>query len=365
MLSGSEGERALTWGIRLARDLRWMDATGLGPSLGDGAAGLAVLFATLAATTGNPTYADVSERYVSLAADGLPDRLARRAVGLFSGVSGVAWAESVVSRLGGDAPAASQDVDELVCDLLGPDWGGPWELNNGLIGIGVYALERATTSPRLLELVLERLGGARSSGRSWEVGAGPFAADAARRADHDVEIGMAHGLAGLVAFSALAAGSGEALPLLSEATGVLLARHTVPSAPHRAGAPKWCSGDLGVAAALAVARPLLIHPEVPQALAAALGAATPVDTASGVGELGLCHGVAGVAHALQRLAVGNHREQAWDAAAAWGRHLVDRLDAGDRCAGPGFLTGTAGVALALVALATDVPPLWDRALLLS
>jgi lantibiotic modifying enzyme len=120
-----------------------------------------------------------------------------------------------------------------------------------------------------------------------------------------------------------------------------------------------------VAAALALARPLLPHPQIPQAIAAALGQVAPKDRSSGVVELGLSQGVAGVAHVLQRLAVGNQREQAWDAAAAWGRLLLDRLDDGDRCAEPGFLNGTAGVALALVAMATDVAPLWDRALLLS
>jgi hypothetical protein len=79
----------------------------------------------------------------------------------------------------------------------------------------------------------------------------------------------------------------------------------------------------------------------------------------------LCHGVAGVAHVLQRVAVGQHRRQAWVAAGDWGRALLDRLDGGERAAGPGLIDGAAGVVLSLLALATDVPPVWDRALLLS
>ena len=61
----------------------------------------------------------------------------------------------------------------------------------------------------------------------------------------------------------------------------------------------------------------------------------------------------------------NQRDQAWTDACIWGRALLDRLDAGTRPAGPGFLSGAAGVSLALLALATDVPPVWDRALLLA
>jgi lantibiotic modifying enzyme len=84
-----------------------------------------------------------------------------------------------------------------------------------------------------------------------------------------------------------------------------------------------------------------------------------------VKDLGLCHGVAGVAHVLHRLAVTNQSDQAWTAAGEWGRALLDRLDAGAPLAGPGFLNGSAGVSLTLLSLATDAPPVWDRALLLS
>jgi lantibiotic modifying enzyme len=103
---------------------------------------------------------------------------------------------------------------------------------------------------------------------------------------------------------------------------------------------------------------------VPQALSAALDA-IPAGRAHELAELGLCHGLAGVAHVLHRAAVAHQREQAWTEAGDWGRALLARLDAGDRPSGWGFQNGSAGVILALLALTTDVAPVWDRALLLS
>jgi hypothetical protein len=352
-LSGPDGERALTWALRLADELRWVDGTRLEPWLGDGAAGLAVLFATLSATTGDPGFVGPAERYVALVADRLTVRASHRP-GLFAGLSGVAWAESVVSRLQGDGPVGSEDVDELIVETLAGPWSGPLGLESGLAGIGVYGLERARTDPRVLDLVVAHL-----------AGAPPGLVTA---------LGMADGLAGITAFTALAARSGAAREVLSEVAGAILARQEsngarpacAPAPGAGAACPRsgWCDGDVGIAAALAVARPLLAHPQVPLALAAALDAVA-LTRPSEVAELGLCHGLAGVAHVLHRVAASKQRDQAWAGAALWGRALLDRLDAGTRPAGPGFLTGSAGVSLALLALATDNPPVWDRALLLA
>src|SRR5207302_334016 len=68
-LRGSDGERALQWALRIGDRLRWRDASQLDGSLASGAAGLAVLFATLAAVTGERRYDEPADRYISLAAD--------------------------------------------------------------------------------------------------------------------------------------------------------------------------------------------------------------------------------------------------------------------------------------------------------
>ena len=97
----------------------------------------------------------------------------------------------------------------------------------------------------------------------------------------------------------------------------------------------------------------------------------------------LCHGAAGVAHLFNRMfqATG----EAWLAQAArrWFAQVFQLQHSGSGIAGyqshvdsdatpggswrtePGLLTGTAGLALALLAAATEIEPEWDRALLLS
>jgi hypothetical protein len=99
-------------------------------------------------------------------------------------------------------------------------------------------------------------------------------------------------------------------------------------------------------------------------------------------DAGLCHGAAGLGHLFNRLyqATGDSRlreaSQFWfqrtlelrrpegsiAGFAAWGPGPDGSLNWTDD---PGFLTGAAGIALALLAAATAVEPAWDRALLVS
>lgn len=349
-LSGVDGERALEWAVRLAATLQWAPASSLDASLGGGAAGLAVLFAFLALTLGDRRYDESARRYLSLtgATEG-----GRIGLSLYRGLAGVCWAESLVGRLHGDAHAVSDDVDELFGEVLARSWPGPWGLARGLVGVGVYGLERGAASPRLMALVLDRLADARS---------------AAGRAPQDVgcprgELGMAHGLSGLVAFAALAAAAGRGTGLLTEVTGVMLAHAAAPR--RRDVRPAWCTGEVGAAAALALAGPFLSHPLVWQTLTRVLRGVPLNPQATGVNAIGICHGAAGVAHVLHRVSLATGSSRAWEATGAWARALLDRLDGGARCAQPGLLKGTAGVVLVLLSLASDVEPAWDRMLLLS
>lgn len=360
--------------------MRWADASHLPPALGDGAAGAAVFLATLAATTSETRFFEPAERYLALAAEGIASRLGDFGLGLYGGLTGVAWAETTMARLTGTTAPAGEDIDELLISMLGQRWPGPWELTAGLVGIGTYALDRMESTPALMALVIERLADVRSPSGAWVVDAAAlFGTHDHGRPDHYVDLGMAHGLAGLVAFLTLAAAAGcvTARPMLSEASGALLA-HQRPSAPAfpalvaDAGPvevpPRWCYGDIGVAGALALGAPLIAHPLVPQALTTILrwaGGEAASRAAAGMSELGLCHGLAGVSQTMHRVAAATGLAHAWEAAQAWGETLVDRLDNDAICDGPGFLTGASGVGLALLSLATDVMPLWDRALLLS
>ncbi len=378
-LSGAERERALALAITLADGLRWADARDLDASLASGAGGLALMFATMAHTLGDSRYDEPAERYLSLAADRAVHDLSSGGVGLYAGLTGVAWVEAAITRLRGYPAIDNEELDELLAQLLARPRTGPWELTAGLVGIGLYALEHAETNPGLLRLAIDRLCEARSPRGGWVVDSEAlFGSAGAGRPAFYLDLGMAHGLAGLVAFAALAARAGAdgAGDLLSEATGALLAHRLPPGSDAlfpalvdeqgpRTVPLRWCYGDLGVAAALSLAAPLLSHPLVPQAVSGVLDSVPLDPSMAGVDELGLCHGVAGVAHVLHRVAITTGSARAWEAASAWGRALIERVESGERAGGRGWLEGDAGLILALISLATDVAPCWDRALLLA
>ena len=103
---------------------------------------------------------------------------------------------------------------------------------------------------------------------------------------------------------------------------------------------------------------------------------------SSVIDAGICHGAAGVAHLFNRLYQATDDPVLAEAARRWIDEALAlrRLDEGiggfrswapneDKELGwrdePGFLTGAAGVGLALLAAATAVEPEWDRVLQVS
>ncbi|MDQ3958053.1 MAG: Lanthionine biosynthesis cyclase LanC, partial [Actinomycetota bacterium] len=104
--------------------------------------------------------------------------------------------------------------------------------------------------------------------------------------------------------------------------------------------------------------------------------------ASDVQGASLCHGAAGLAHLWARLWQTTRLDPLRDAAAYWVAAALDQRtsaeglagysvwdpsdeDGGGDVQGPGLLAGVAGVALALVAAATENEPCWDSHLLLS
>ncbi len=119
-----------------------------------------------------------------------------------------------------------------------------------------------------------------------------------------------------------------------------------------------------------------------EALAAARQAAGRREGELGVEDAGLCHGTAGLAHVFHRLFRDTGDETLREAALFWLRRTLemrqpglgpggfrraDYDEADQRCwtADPGFLTGAAGIGLALLAAISPVEPEWDRVMLLS
>ncbi|MFD5319199.1 lanthionine synthetase C family protein [Streptomyces sp. NPDC127098] len=279
----------------------------------------------------------------------------------------------------------------------------------GLTGYGAYLLRRDSGSPivravldycvRLTEPIThhgEILPG-------WWTETGPSGRPDGRFPGGHANMGMAHGIGGVLALLALAARKGVLVDRHHAALRTILAwtdnwreetssgpawpywltrgelcnGRLVPSAPRR---PTWCYGTAGLARAHQLAAIALGDTarqiDAENALVAAL---TDPGQLRATTDNGLCHGFAGLAHLATRTADDAHPA------------TVDRLRATipalmaavhppgadpthtaaalvrDEAQGPGLLDGAAGTALALLAPAIAAPPLsaWDTCLLIA
>jgi hypothetical protein len=178
---------------------------------------------------------------------------------------------------------------------------------------------------------------------------------------------LAHGVAGAIGALAILGGPRDLLH--GAVRFVLAARRLDGHMPWGVGgAPPpglarlaWCYGDAGTAVVLLRAADVLDDREVRTAgceLAALAARRAPED--AGVRDATLCHGAAGLVHLFGRLWQLTGDAACAQAARRWaGRALA--ADVPDR----GLLFGGEGVALALFTAAGEIPPDWDRPLLLS
>jgi hypothetical protein len=210
-----------------------------------------------------------------------------------------------------------------------------------------------------------------------------------------VDLGVAHGIAGVIPFLArvhrLGLAQQTVRPLLDGAVRWLLA-HMVdtpsgPTVPYfvadgvEPGPARsaWCYGDPGVAAALLLAARDAGEPAwAAAATGLAVRAAARPPGQTGVVDAGLCHGSAGLAHLFNRMYQMTAEPALADAARFWvertlelcsamapGRGVTLTEAARPAWKGPGLLEGAAGVALAMEAAGTTVEPVWDQMLLVS
>lgn len=352
--------------------------------LGEGAAGRALALDYL----GSPLLG-LKRPPASLSAEGLErDTAAGNDPTLFGGFTGVGWVVAHLERRSGVAPRRPlADVDEAVRAVVSRSpWDGGVDLISGLAGFGLYALERfpEPSAVPILEAVVERLEEAaepRDGGLTWWTS--PYLLPLERRAefpDGHFNLGLAHGVPGVVAFLGRIAAAGiavdAALRLLSGAVAWLLRqREKGPRGEFAKWAgpglspvfrDAWCYGDPGVAAALFLAgRSTGNTSWEREAIALATGAAARSPLASGVVSVDVCHGAAGLGHLFNRLWQASRDERLREAAAFWIGEAVRRLKEGEAADDLGFLQGTGGVALALLSAATQTEPEWDRVLLLS
>ena len=384
LLAGESAARALAAAEAIFHDLAADPAIAIGPGLNRGLAGLALFFAYYERTVGDARAGELAGLYLERAVAELAERPLPSA-GLYHGFTGVAWA--IEHLTGGEDEEEGEDVNEeidaaLLQILRRQPWRGEFDLLSGLVGWGVYALERrprpgAAAAAAVLALIVDRLGEhaeRRGQGVVWR-----DPGNAAREPDP----GMAHGAAGVIALLARMLREGAAGPaaasLLAAAVEGVLGR---PSEGGE-GDLAWCAGDAGLSVALLAAAGACGRDDWRRAAIAlaAASAARHGEDAEGF-DPALCHGTAGLSHLFHRLHQATGDPAFLAAARRWmertlaqrrpGEGIGGYLCRGRRADGrigwladPAFLGGAAGLGLALLAAATPVEPAWDRLLLFS
>jgi hypothetical protein len=409
MLRGKVRDEALGALDALSRSLLRLPRQGFDASLSRGEAGFAIAHSALAGVFPDRPHARRAESLLGSAAR----RLATDPMSpsFMSGFPGIAWA---VELLAGDPGATPEEdvnaeVDEALDGYLRVRgvrgmWRGPYDLVDGLVGLGVYALERIArpSAVTILELVIGHLAAMaedQSPGVAWrsrpEWSAATSSTSALRW-----NLGVAHGVPGVIALLGYAVaakvGARQARQLLDGAVTWLLAQELSPGSGGRFSNARarrgsralparlaWCYGDPGVAVALLVAARAAREPAWERAaLRIALAAAARAEDDSGVVDAGLCHGAAGLGHLFHRLYLATRERRLSAASVAWLTRAVRMRTKKGGFAGyfsytlgpegkmtwsasPAFLEGCAGTALALSAAVKPSLDLgWDRAFLL-
>jgi class I lanthipeptide synthase len=407
-LTGALATRARIAIDDVTRDCRRLRKTGRrrDPTLAGGTAGLAILYAYLDRALPGGGFSKSALAFLEDSQRALASF--RMAPWLYSGFSGVAWATAHVEAmlLPRDERRSTEEIDDAIRGVVGrPGWRHDYDLVGGLAGLGVYALEK-TPDPAAavcLEQIVDRfaeLAVKTRDGITWHTG--PELLPPWQRAEAPngyFNVGLAHGVPGIVAILAAAWAAGirrrVAGRLLSGAVRWILSRRVgskegghfpawvIPEKPSVACRSAWCYGSPGVAAALfGAARRTGEKAWEKEAIAIARAAANRDPDASGVTDAGLCHGAAGLGHIFNRL----YQATGDTALRRAGRYWFDRAlamrepgagpggffaltgreDGGfDRDPSPSLLSGAPGIALALLAATTSIEPAWDRILLVS
>jgi lantibiotic biosynthesis protein len=352
-------------------------------------------------------------------------------LGLYGGVAGLGWTVEHVSRLSpritfddpddrtlessddcenedsGDNDL-NQEVDALILRKI-PEMtsSSPYDLISGLVGLGVYFLERlpresAARGIRAVFDKLENLAWREDQGVTWFSGRELLPEWQREQCPNGYyNLGVAHGIPGIIHFlsEVSATDAIAAVRVNTLLTGAMewLIAHVrpkgsasrfsawiVPGQDPADSRMAWCYGDLGILAVLLqvarrtgrrdwrnFAQEVLDH-----------CLSWPVEKA-GIGDAPLCHGAAGVAHIFNRIYQQEGDSRCRDAALLWYERTLSMRRPGSGVGGyssltrpesngpivwdpsPAFLDGANGVALALLGAVTSVEPGWDRLMLLS
>lgn len=418
LLVEEEAERAMAAVFAIADDLAETDP-GQQPGLG-GHSAHAIFFAYLAAATGRVDYAELAVERHERALGEMGASMQRSA--LYGGYSGIGWMDAHLSGSFFDAEESEEPslVDHLLMAALqASPWESDYDLILGLVGYGVYSLERqhsADATP-LLALVMDRLVERREetpAGTTWHTAAELLqrwaTPDTAGSPEYEAgyyNLGVAHGVPGVMGLLACMAQAGldtyQSRGMLAAAVDWVLEQRlpgdaksvfpswVIPGADAPATRTAWCYGDAGVAGVLALAGEATHNTGWTEvAIDVSRRCARRSVKEAGVADAGICHGAAGLAQIFSRIYWRTGDPTCQRAAHTWLKRTLEFREPGRGCGGfrallpvrdaegrviPGrslepqadssFLTGSAGIGLVLLSAAAPVAPDWDRLLLLS
>lgn len=382
-----------------------------GASLAFGSAGLALFFAYYCRALGEEAkigYDDEVTRFIAHARDTVAT--IPMEPGLFRGKSGIAWAaehlRGFIYPNGVTLDDPNDELDEsLPRQRLRPD---RYDLWYGSVGLGVYALERYLRTPlgirewvEYLVNELEDKAEFQQNSLTWFTF--PEALPPKSRKKHPAghyDLGVAHGVPGVIAFLARVHAAGidkeTTAELISASVTWLLGqgqqRDSGPNFPDVLVPPMpgkpiynsfgWCHGDPGIAMALLLAGRCLGKPRWENVAVEIARTSVKRMLKAAFPDASLCHGAAGLGHLFNRMYQRTGDELFLEAARTWLEQALNHRKPGYGSGGytrsgidesgnmveihdPGFIQGTAGIGLALLAAVTPLEPAWDRVMLIS
>ena len=383
----------------------------LGPGLARGWSGLAVLFEHADRCRPGEGWAEEARDALGRAAQSVAADPGSLGPGLADGWAGVAFASAFLARDGQRygrwrrelVPYVERSGRIAATAVENRRGSRPFSDFDHISGLaGLVAGLRSTDSAEAMGAVTSALVHGTLQGRGGPLwGTAPDQiADEALRARYRgglVNLGLAHGLAGVVAALALAvrengAGSDGELALdmvTSSLASAVRWKDGAPTLSHflslgadsdhgGPGRTAWCYGPPGAARALALAGSALRRPPLVRLADDLLVASlAQPENVMRLDSPTFCHGVAGVLQLTIRMAVENEDPRLADLVPRLCARLLDTFALnsmfGFRNAGPGrpwvdepgLLEGAAGVGLVLLSIAHRPVPRWDQAFLLS
>ncbi len=372
-------------------------------SLGSGSAGIAVFLAYLEKSGIFPGVRQAAFEQMNHAIEAVASEFTRPA--LYAGFTGVGWAaEHVTKLLSESSEDLNSDLDGAVEQFVSvTPWKDDYDLISGLVGLGIYCLERdgAPVAKHALELIVERLFETAERPQdedtlTWFTPPELLIPQQLERSPYGFyNLGLAHGVPGVIALLGRTYSAGIAQDktkwLLDRAVTWLLKQRLPETAVSCFGdliardvairedcRLAWCYGDAGIAAALLLAaRCTGTKSWEAEALDIAQRSARRAPDTCGVTDACVCHGSAGLAHIFNRIYQATRDELYARTARFWLEWTLQFRKPGKEAAGYlswgmganetlelqpklGLIQGISGVGLALLAAVSDLEPSWDR-----